>query len=736
MSGWSSLRLVLGVALAIGFVVQLIAPPAAEFPAFPLPRAGIGQRIFPGVPVAWVATRLLCLLAGACLVAGLLRVPKLRASPPSPSGSSLPAAIHDEERRPWTIAALGLAGALVVAGLFAKDFGSVTESLYLVSLIVPAILLAIGGRELVSEKSRRVRRALVPLFVVPVLWSLWALPWAWRSPRMASIIDGWLAIQALLEVVLGQDKALSGSWLAGFSNAYMLLQGVSVIGGNGLPTAATAVWLQAVNTAWAAVCSITIGLLVRVIVGPSAAIVAQVGFLFSPFVLAFPYNPLPIFLGPLFVSVLTLLFLAARDHRSPAALVAFGAMAGLSLRIPQITVLTVVLAALLFHRLMRMPRIPWTAVCTAAACGLAAMIPGLPNPATLVLAASEFTFGHGHMSGLLLSFFGQRSAVFVDQALLAGDPGPFDVMLGAILSPLAIARTPHRIWADTLFDPIGTVLMVMGLYVCLRAARRQATARLILVLLVSGALTALVSSGDIVSHTRLAPATVAVVTLMAIGFESVRLRIGGRGASRVLVWGAVVGMALGGSYVFHVVSPRVIPASWLSTALEATGTEVNATPAGFFEFGPGPDWAHTGRMLEMIPQQKMVQVDICRAEVVRTIEPRFPVYFWSPAHEQDGAISCLLCSLWPDATLYTMRDRAGLFATFAAVRGGVAWEPRLTPERWSLSQCAPNAMGLPRLGSLCTSPKCRPYLHAWPNRDEVARLQCGHELSPLVLAAN
>jgi hypothetical protein len=678
----------LGLLLLLAYGLPLFVPPSATWPVPPAPDAGLWERVFPGVPAWWVLGRLLCLFVGAGSIVLCMRLPLAFSSADGPVAPREARMAQGASPLQWV--ALFLALGQVVSGLFAARFTRFGETLYFLFLAVPAGVLAVSERRGISRALRAMLPRVAALLVVPALWLAWLIPAAWRSPRAASVVDGWLAVERLAEVALGHRRALVDSAIPGFTNAYMILEGVPFLSPHRLQL--TFAWLQAFHFFWTVVAALAIGVLVCKLVSLAAAVVAQAVFLFSPFVLSFPYDPLPIFLGPLCAAVLLLLLLAVHRSHSGAAVAAFGAVAGFSGRIPQLGLLTLLLCALLAYALSRLSRVPWVAIGTAILSCIAAVIPAFPDVRTFQQMLSRFTLGHGQTVGMVLILFGQQAPLTVPDALHAGRYGVFDIPIGALLAPFAIARTPLRLLGDTLLDPVGTALMASGLIICTRHLPRSRTAAIILALLVTSLATALVSAGDAVSHTRLVAALVPLALLAAVAFEALQRRLAGPSGATSLTVLTVAVIASGGTFLFEKVNPRILPSSSLAISVDALGAAAPAADVVFLEHG-GPynlSWLHTRRIPTQLPAQPVRVLTVEEFERHELTAPAPPprLYFWSPGLERDAGVAGAICDRWPGAAVYTLMDDPGLFSAFAAAPRGAIWLPHLPARRWSVSFCA------------------------------------------------
>lgn len=668
------------LALLLLYGLPLFAPPGAAYPTPPAVGADLWQRLFPQLPAWWVIGRLLCLAAGAAWIAWRLRgvLPlRLPAERVAPADRA-----RDDDR---TAAGIALLIALIhaVSGLWAAHFNRLAETLYFVALAVPAAVLALPEMQRLPRLPRGTLWRAMILLVVPALWLAVSVPTAWRSSRAASLVDMWIMVDRIEQVARGDQQILADSADPGHTNAYMMLEGVPLIG-RGMSM--SFVGLQATHLFWTAICGLLTGLVVWRMVGHAAAVVAQSVFLFSPWALSTAYNPGMNQIAPLCTLALFVLVLAARELRSAAALAACGAVAGFSTTEPTAYLTTFLLCLLLAYTVARMSPRPWLGMGVAALSFVAAALPGLPDLAALPRMVQQYTFGRGQLASMILILFGQESVTKVSQALEIGNPGPFDVPLGALLSPFVIARMPMRLWGDTLVDPFGVALMAIGLSLCILHSRRRSA--LFVVALLAGALAhGFTSRGDAVSHARLVGALVPIALLAGVGFEAVRRRFMPRRSPPIT--GAVVALAVAtaGTVLFVDVNPRILQASSPAIAFEALGTDDPNADAVIVDYDT-VDWLYLRYMAELLPSRPMAVIKYSQlAHLDVTSEMAGKVFFWSPALEQDGRVGSLICERWPHSALYTLTDRTGLFRLLAASPGGDVWQPRLPPERWQVTAC-------------------------------------------------
>ncbi len=684
----------IGMLVLLGYVLPLYAPPVATPPQAPILATPFWARVFPGVPPAWIVGRLLCLCIGAVLVAlGMRTAAPLTLD--APTGGCGPSDIPHSRRA--EVVALAIAGIHAATGFLATRFNRLVETVYFACLALPAAIVA--GAEWQRRHRLWGRRAAVvgSLLVVPVLWIAVCLPLAWRPPRAANLVDMWVLIDRLQRVVSGEQQILADSAQPGHTNAYMMLEGVPLLGPGRIPVSFAG--LQATHAVAAAACAVFTCAAVWQIVGPAAAPVAQAALLFSPYGLSSLYEPAPMFFTALCTSALLLLLMLARRFRSHAAVVAFGAVAGLSSTDPPVVLVALLLCALMLASLRRFERGPWLALGAGILSGAAAVTPSFPTPAMFRAMVTQYTLGRGQLVAVVRILFGQDTPYTVGTALRTGQAGALDLPVGSLLAPFAIARTPLRVWGDALFEPIAAALMAIGLVLCIAAARRNRAALFFLVLLATGLIGGFTAEGDAVSHTRLAPALIPIAVMTAVGCEAVRRTFFTLSLPSVVGSAMAAAVALSGFVLFECITPAIEPSSWLAISLDALGRGPDRPAAVFLTYDeprnpkPGEPWNLHWLFVEPIatllptPPAAARRFGEFTGVDLTSAAPPPDVYFWSPALEDDAGVSRTLCAHWPKAALYTLLDRPKIFRAYAAVPDGGGWRPDLPPDRWSVARC-------------------------------------------------
>lgn len=690
-------RLLLALAgvLFAAYALPLFAPPPPLPPAAPTPDAGFVARVFPGVPERWIVLRLVALV-GAVVVAGAaVRGSPMLHWPARAAGLPL-------LPRGALLGALALASAHAASALVADGFSRPAQSVYFALFAAPALLLH------VAERARRARPMELSspeapwqgwaTLLVALLWIATRVPDLVSPVRAADPVDTWLSHEWIERAAFDGRNLLFEGFLPGLTGIYMFLQGVSILGPGGL--APSFAWLQMVHMFWCVVAGLGVAALVARLVSPGAAPVATAAFLFAPFVLLQPLVPAPYIFGPLYTAGLALLVVAVQARRSAAALAALGALAGVAATShpPLAPVAGLALAGGLWSA-SRSPRLPGAAFAIPLLSLFAAALPALPDLETLAQMRDEFTRGRGEWAGLEAVLLGQRDPYAIPAIWQAGRPGVFDVALGSLLSPFAIPRTPLRAWGDTLFDPTAAALSALGILLALRAARREAAARAVLLVLLVGMVPAFASSYDRPSHTRLFVAQVPLAVLAAAGFEAIRRATVSKSglAPRLATALAVAAIAVGGTLLFDVVNPRILAASSLSLTARAIGDRLPEGGAALLVF-PGPDdlsWLHEERILRatapgpvrIVPYEGPPSLASRAAPGTAAAE----WIFFSPGLDAHFGVTRKVCARWPRAALYELRDAAGLSRTYLARPAGPGSPPSLPATQVRRVGCGPLA---------------------------------------------
>lgn len=640
--------------------LPLLWPPAAAPLASPEPGASLLARLFPGVPAWWIAVRLVSLAAAAALAAVATAARDIPWVRPSEAAAPRPAANGLN-------AALAVACLLVVIAAGAATLGRPGQTLFLPAMLLPALIVGL------SERTRSVRSRsgsdLAFLVILLCVWVILRMPAALGSPRCADPIDMWTNFAWLLDAVADGRNLLTSSSQPGLSDAWMLLQGASLwpAGRPGFE------WFQAVHFVWLVLTAAAVWDAVRLMLGGAAAAAATAVLLFSPFFGSLPYNAAPFGVMTFLAAAMLVLLARVYAHRSAAAATALGPTVGLAATLPHLIPLAAFVAVTGLWIALRPPRLAARTTLTALLLGFAVVLPALPDAATLESMMTTYVARNSEWQGLEAALLGQRSIDDVRQLYDGGTGELVDVPLGAALAPFAIPRTPLRLWGDSLFDPIGGALVALGVGACLWRLRRDRTAAFALVLMVISISPGLVSGYNRTSLHRMVAGPLVWAMMAAIGYALV-WQDSRRRLPAMLVAGAV---AVGGTLLFDVVNPRIVPTSWMAIALEANEDAAFAGEAAFLEYGR-PErlpWLHVdtiGRHLAEPPIESHVLV---QAGDLDKAAAGAKVLYWSPALEEDHRVSEAVCGRWPGASLVVLSDAAGISRAWAAHLEGGVGEP-------------------------------------------------------------
>jgi hypothetical protein len=460
------------------------------------------------------------------------------------------------------------------------------------------------------------------------------------------------------------------------------------------------------------------------VVAPRTAAVAAAAFLFSPFALFLQLGPLPT-IAPLVIAVLGLLLVELLRSGSPPALALLGAVAGLAFNFPAFIPTTVMILAITALRAWRGPRPSPVVVAVALLSFLAGALPGIPHPEAFREMNRLYVAPQWPWSVAERAIQGQLSPVMSDW--IAESPS-WATPVAAVLSPFAISRNGMRLWGDVLFEPFATALAAAGLAICLRHAPRDRVSAAVLVFLALTIAPGFVSSTDTPSLIRMLVAPILMAVLTAGGVRGIALASGialdePREDSRRRVWQwlpavAVVAIALGGTLIFDVVNPRILPASSLGLLIRSVDESMLArvallTSARMESGRPG-----VGATVD--PRVRQYHADWLRKhhpyveDIMRTVPRRpipvvsaesfldagealpYDVLFWTPAVDQTTAMTDRVCRRWPDAALYTIVDKAGLSRVYAARALGPGWIPAVPASQWTMQRC-PHRQSVPRM---------------------------------------
>lgn len=672
-------RSVAGLLLLCAYAVPLFAPPDAT-PVSSAQGTDLLARLFPGIPGWWVAARLASLAAGAVLLS------KPAVSLPRLDGPQ--AALASPRVR---VAALAVALALVTGSLFADRLARAGQVAIVLGIAIPPLLLYLGERR-ESDRAAMPRGAVAATWICAALIAAWVAARfgaAWHAPRTAVPVDLWESFGWLLDAARDDRNLLLSSGQPGISNAHMILLGF----GGGLEPSLAAV--EIAHAAWLCAAAAGVAALAHRFVTPSALPVAVATFLFSPFLLLMPHSPSPFGIYLALAAVMALALARFTATNSLAALTALGSAAGLASTtaygLPWVGFAGVTAACLL---LWRRPRPVWIFWALPGLCFLVVALPSLPDADGFRALVDRYVVQRGAWATLEAILLGQRSPFdpAVQDVWSTGQRGLLDVPLGSLLSPFAAPRTALRLWADAIFDPLGTSLAAIGIAVCVRRLRTDVAARVLLAGLAAAIVPGtLWSAYDRASLTRNLALPIPIGLLAGVGFEALRSRFFGSSRAAVAGVATAVAIAASGVLLFDVVNPRVLPASALSIQLEALGDAREPRDAVQLVYGrPDPvAWLYAERIARHLPRVPLPSRRYVGSQSLYDEQGRVPeLLLWTPALEHDESIARTLCERWPDASIYVLADRAARSVAFAARVRGPDWVPSLPQTRVRVAGCA------------------------------------------------
>jgi hypothetical protein len=314
------------------------------------------------------------------------------------------------------------------------------------------------------------------------------------------------------------------------------------------------------------------------------------------------------------------------------------------------------------------------------------LVPSIPSSAAVHQMVRLYAAPHGHAPTLELAVLGQiPSLPGASRGWAYGAPRPFDVPAAALLAPFAISRIALRLCGDTLFDPIGAALSAIGVAVCLRYARRDRLAVLLLAFTVAALVPGFISSTDTPSLLRVFGAPVPLAVLAAIGFMAIRDPIASPARRRWATAGAVAAICAGGILIFDVVNPGILPDSSPGLIARSLGAIPPDRVAVLTAKGEDAPWLYVDEMMHYVPRQP---VPVVAAERLPRGGADYDVLLWSAAVEDTAELHRRVCALWPGAALYHIVDESGLSDAHAAARAGSTWVPAVSRAQWTVTDCA------------------------------------------------
>jgi hypothetical protein len=435
-------RLRLGAALALlaAYALPLFDPPPAVAPAAMLPDTPLLERLFPGVPAGWVVVRLLCLAAGAALVAAG-RPPLLATGRGRVERASHTWTPRRAQALRWAAA---IASVQAISALFATHFSRPVQLLFIACLFLPTLLVW------AIERPRPVRPDLRTAGLVTAVMALWTVLWvpiAWRSSWMANFADGNGTFEMLLRMNRPETNLLTHTVILGQTGLYAVVDGAGWLSAFGRDI--TVAWVQGVHIVGALAAGALAGLAGARLVGRSAAPVAAAALLFSPIAMLETLFMGPNFLGQFLAAAMVVLLLSIHERRSAVAMAAIGPVAGMGGTCPHMALVaypSIALAVVLGRR----ARLP-PAVIAAGVLGFAAVVlPGLPAMLHLDENLSFYNLQGVEWASLEARTFGMIEPDLGQVQMMSGRPAPFDALLGALLSPFATPRTAMRVLGDAM----------------------------------------------------------------------------------------------------------------------------------------------------------------------------------------------------------------------------------------------------------------------------------------------
>ncbi|HYD48160.1 MAG TPA: hypothetical protein VEB21_07430, partial [Terriglobales bacterium] len=693
------IRLAIGLALTLWFVLPLYLPPAPIPLLTPGADATALERIFPNTPLWWVVSRMVALLAGSILVASCLAARIVR--PPATAGE--PAKPVPSGRRATAALLAALAQLAVVPWLPALP--RVGQYLFMLWLFLPAAMLAYDRRPLGATIHSLLRSAAVSPQVGALigLWAASRLLIAHHSPVAADGVDMWRTFGRLVQVVQENLNFLTSPMdpqLPGVTTMELLFHGLPLL--DLLPWPPTLTFSQFNATCLIAIAAVLVAWLSAALVDRSVAVVAVAAFLFSPLMLIFQMYPLSAAGWLMMLAALAVLVLHFYRTGSAPALALIGPVAGMTASFPTLNPLTAVALLVVAWRLWRTPRPGLAVIATTALSAVAGFIAGfgLDGVRAIPEMISRYYLLHWSWAVAELVMMGQMSPTIHDWVGPQAPPAHV-IPLGALLSPIATARNSLRVWGDVMFEPWSIVLFMIGLAACLRSLWRERTAALLVVLLLASMIGGFTSTYDRPSQLRTLGSTLPLALLSAAGAYGLIAYVASERLRRWAPAAAAAVIALSGTLIFDVINARILAASALGLVFRsvdepAIGKSALLTVSGQHR-GPARDPLHrfyqydwllsdhpyVTEIIRTVPPSEMAVVEASEA----LSATKFEIWFWSPALEETAEVTRRICGEVPGAVLFTIRDRAGLSRVYAATRSP-GWQPDVADDLWQASDCS------------------------------------------------
>jgi hypothetical protein len=357
-------------------------------------------------------------------------------------------------------------------------------------------------------------------------------------------------------------------------------------------------------------------------------------------------------------------------------LVGFALAAGVASRCPPLPLVVAIAAWRVVATIgSGRPAIPRLALATAAATLLAALLPALPQVASLGHAAASYGGGAGSWVTMEAALFGQFSPARAEAAIGAHAGASFDGPLSLLLSAFFTPRTALRLLGDTaLLDPSGAVLAACGVAAALKTIGRPSASRFLLLLLAAAMAPGLLSSYDRPSLLRVSAAVVPLAMLGASGLAAVWPRLLPRLRLELAAAIAAALIAVGGTLLFDVINPRMLARAPLAIVLDALGPAQDPTRVVVLEEAHWkPDYLRPSAV--QLPTKPIRVWSVRDLEALDGPSAGVELVFWSPGEEETYAVSRTICRRQADATLFSFSDAAGISTVFGAALGPASVVP-------------------------------------------------------------
>ena len=668
-----------GGVLLIAYLGLSWQPPGPAVVWIPSAEMSLLQRLFPGVPPWWPAVRLATLLGGAVLAALALPPPRLPAI-------ELPAA---PAIRPRTLAlAFCLALAQLVSVPLLEPLPRWGQIGYLVALYLPGLVLWIG--EETRPIPKRPRGAVAAGCIAA--WCLWILWEVRENPRAASTGDVWVLYE-YLEAVLQSQQNLMTSWLQPWVAASSILATPAILSGpDDLPSLAA---MEISGIAWIAAAAWLTASSLRRCGYVRTSIVAAVTVLFAPISLTLTFWSFSLAFMTALAAVLLRLAVAFRERGSMAVLAWIGATAGVTFFQGYVAFAPIAAVVVVFAWAVVRDRRYGAPMAIACLCFLSATLPFVGS-----IDRGEF---RSEISGTVWPWSVVEQIFYEQHAPLLGQEqagalertgyaNRVDIAISGLLSPFLSPRTAIRLLGDQLLEPLTAALTAVGLLLASRAGRRGWAWISLWVWMQLPVIAT--TNYDRISPLRDLALPVVSAPFVVMAVESLGLVIT---ASALPVVIAAVA-AVSGAVVLTEIQPRTLAASAVEILLEAAGREPDPKALVMLEL-----LAVESQDVKLSAFRRPPRTALYRHRgdlaAIAASDAATRAIFWSPMLEVECDLASAICGLWPNATVYTVYDRAHLSRTFAvAIGSGASWVPLLAPERWEARPCTPELDLIPGVG--------------------------------------